>query len=119
MEKIFKLDLRDIKAVKSFCDLYGGSYDTAIDDSKYFDFIFVKFVNDSIYVFAYINKGETDIKFTSQYTNELIGLDVYSDKKPNEPAIILNVDSILEKISERGIDSLTKFEKDFLDNSSK
>ena len=40
-------------------------------------------------------------------------------KQDPAPEIDLNIDSILDKISKYGIDSLLKEEKDFLDSSSK
>jgi hypothetical protein len=85
--------------------------------------------------FAFIRKGQKGIEFEKDYYRSLAKM--YSsttecakslvNKEDSDLSIYrldnlsfeYDIDSILEKISEKGIASLTKSEKDFLDNQSK
>lgn len=71
--------------------------------------------------------------FSDEDLDYLEGGDMYEDemfydeenddlsklKKTSKPKITLTLDSVLDKVSKTGMDSLTKEEKDFLDNQSK
>jgi hypothetical protein len=72
-------------------------------------------------IVAYNTKKDKTIKYTSDFTNKLNSMENFSIKKeerlePSKP--VLNVDTILEKISKFGIQSITKEEKEFLDNQN-
>lgn len=91
---------------------------------EYYDFVFYRLVDGAFYSFAFIRKGQKGIEFTKSYYRDLSKLEsVTAENIVCESDLIdpndLEIDSILEKISERGIESLTKVEKDFLDNQSK
>lgn len=67
-------------------------------------------------ILYYTTKRNPDvIKMTSDMKNSLNKLGENHDEFIDEP-IELNADAILEKISKKGIDSITKAERDFLDN---
>ena len=76
------------------------------------------FVNvDLGIIIAFTTKrNKTRIVYTDTYDTELSGLK--SIELIKEP-IQLEMDSVLEKITKYGIDSLNKNEKEFLDNLSK
>ena len=61
---------------------------------------------------AYNTKKCEDIIFTNEFTKHLNGMDFL---KPEKKSKILDTDSILEKISKFGIQSLKPEEKEFLD----
>lgn len=64
---------------------------------------------------AFTMKGGKDkIHYTKEFTNDLSNMDSFELVK--EP-IVMNVDSILEKISKFGISSITTEEKEFFDNN--
>lgn len=56
-----------------------------------------------------------DILWLPSFIEEVDELDAYD---PSEDPKNINLDSILDKISEVGIDGLTKIERDFLDKHS-
>lgn len=80
------------------------------------DILFFDAVTFSIV--AYIGKREKEIKFVVEFTRLLWSQEPikYSKKIADDE---LKMDHILEKISSKGIASLTKREKDFLDEQSK
>lgn len=91
---------------------------------EYYDFVFYRLVDGCFYSFAFIRKGQKGIEFTKSYYRDLSKLEsVTAENIVSESDLIdpsdLEIDSILEKISERGIEALTRLEKDFLDSQSK
>lgn len=70
---------------------------------------------------AFIQKKEKQIEFVKDVLDEMHGLNpiTYVKKEITVQAETLKLDSILEKISDKGMDSLTPREKEFLDNQSK
>lgn len=64
-------------------------------------------------VIAYNTKKDSEIKLGDEFLEKLSAMKSFQlPKKPK----VLSLDSILEKISSKGIDSLTTDEKNFLDN---
>lgn len=89
---------------------------------EHYDFVFYRLVDGVFYSFAFIRKGQKGIEFTKNYYRSLSKLEsVTAENIVSESDLVVNFDlnSILDKISKYGIESLTKSEKDFLDNHSK
>lgn len=109
--------LEDFQKVLKFNDVEG------IDANKLFEYkkngylkIFFDRKNSNPIAFTH-NSDKKKIHFQENYLDflkNMPSLAYESDYKKN-----LDVDTILEKISAQGIDSLSKFEKDFLDNLNK
>jgi len=80
---------------------------------------------DSKTMIAYTtSKKPKEIIYTTGYEQLLFDIETYQPKPIGLPEAKnektnLDIDSILDKISKSGIDSLLKEEKDFLDKSSK
>lgn len=68
---------------------------------------------ETLNIIAFNTKKDDEIKYTSSFGERLKSMNSIEMKK--EPNVIFNVDSILEKISKYGIESISKEEKDFLD----
>ncbi len=77
--------------------------------------LFVDIVGGVIVAFT-TKKDKNKVVYTKAYTEILLGITSLEIVK--EP-VQLEMDSVLEKISKYGIESLSKLEKDFLDNLSK
>ena len=124
-DNVVKVDLRKgDDYIRDIAYKLGFDTESFIIDKEDFDVLFFMLVDNRFYQFAYIRKGQKGIEFIKSYYRELSKLEFSTSddivREPKEPKVIeLNVDSILEKISEKGIESLTKYEKDFLDNQSK
>lgn len=124
-DNVVKVDLRKgDDYIRDISYKMGIIPDSLINDKENFDVLFFMLVDGKFYNFAYIRKGEKGINFMKSYYRELSKLETSNSddivREPKEPEVIeYDIDSILEKISEKGIESLTKAEKDFLDNSSK
>jgi hypothetical protein len=69
-------------------------------------------------IVAYQYKREKEIKFVTEFLSHLSNSHTLKYEKRIKDEN-LQMDFILEKISERGIDSLSKREKEFLDEQSK
>ena len=77
-----------------------------------------RLMNEKIIIFDSINKQELMNRFENWAgTNFRNYSEVRTSKTDNK--IVLDVDVILEKILEKGIDSLSKKEREFLDNLNK
>lgn len=91
-------------------------------DKKQFKLYRIWLDVDSKTMIAYTTTYSPDkMVFTQGFDEVFVGMKRY-EPKPKElpaPKVDLNIDSILDKISKYGIDSLLKEERDFLDNSSK
>ena len=86
-----------------------------IEEQKFFDneevVKSIPPINSSMY-----ENGDSNIY---QTYSESYGLESYFDDSEDEEDIDYELDDILDKIGEHGIDSLTKGEKNFLDSQSK
>ncbi len=71
-------------------------------------------------VVAYTTKKDNNIKLGDDFMEKLSSMDSYQlPKKAKVTNLTLDLDSILEKISRTGLDSLTNDERSFLDNLNK
>lgn len=70
----------------------------------------------TLYLVAYIKKGEKNIIFVPEFTDFMNNLNSIKVTKTNK---VMSLDSILEKISKNGMGSLNKKELIFLEKSSK
>ena len=121
MKDIICVDLTILSddELKEFCVGYNLMYDSILNlkERTYAklwltkDGILIAFnlVEENIFE---IDDFET-IRLFNKFLPELLAVEVY---EPVKIPIILEVDVILEKISKYGVDSITKEEKDFLDN---
>jgi hypothetical protein len=117
MKNIFKLDLRKFnnEKLKEVCDKYLLDYDKMLSNKKK-GYANTWIDNDLGIVVAFTTKKDSTIVYTHAMDNFLSSAkEVEIIKQPRE----LDLDSILEKISKYGIDSLKDDEKEFLDNLSK
>jgi hypothetical protein len=120
-----KIDLRLINTVQNAKRiLEENSISDCVSAEKIFewkptvDILFLDPIKFTIVAFIY--KKEKQINFVSELYQELQAQEpIKFIKKEKVFSTSLKIDSILEKISSRGINSLTKEEKDFLDNQSK
>jgi hypothetical protein len=117
MKSIIKIDLRKFNHIKlkEVCDKYNIDYESLAHNKKDgYAILWIDLKNKMI--IAYTMKKNDKIFYTESINNFLSSMkEVEMIKQPKE----LTVDSVLEKISKYGIDSLTNSEKDFLDNFSK
>lgn len=117
MKNIVKVDLRKFNQakLKEVCDKYSLDYNSLVNNKKN-GFAILWIDIDTQIIIAYTMKKNDKIFYTNLMDDFLSSMkEVEIVKQPKE----LTVDSVLEKISKYGIDSLTDYEKDFLDNSSK
>jgi len=123
MKNIFRIDLnKPLEALKRDCDALNLRFDTMVKNKKDFDAIFFIKDDNRYKMIAFINKGSNEVTFYEDFSNLLYSMvdNVNSIYEPvvesvkNEP-VVLSIDTILDKISEKGIDSLSKEERDFLD----
>lgn len=102
---------------------YAIKYDELIEKHKKFGFYKIFIDLDTFKLFAYILVSDKNkVEFTDGINEVLLSIkpEVVEEEKPQiDIDISFDVDQILEKISKFGINSLTKAEKDFLDNQSK
>jgi len=117
MKNIVKLDLRKFNnaKLKEVCDKYRINYDSMLNNKKNgFAIIWIDTVLQ--FIVAYTTKEDSTITYSDSTDDFLSSMkEVEMIKQPRD----LNLDSILEKISKYGIDSLKNDEKEFLDNISK
>jgi hypothetical protein len=98
------------------------NYGVLKKDKKDFKFYRIWIDIDSKTMIAYSTTYSPDkMIFTEGFDDLFVGMKRYEPKPKGLPApkVDLNIDSILDKISKYGIESLLKEERDFLDNSSK
>jgi hypothetical protein len=137
-DNVIKLDYRlsDDELRLLFVELQ-ITEESGFKNREKFDVVFFMLVGDVVKFepFAFIRKGQKGIEFeknyyralakmsssTAEYAKSLVNKDDsdLSIYRSDNLSFDYDVDSILEKISQKGIDSLTKSEKDFLDNQSK
>lgn len=118
-DNILKIDLRKSKDV--LIDTFRKmNFDpqTAIHDKEEFDVLFFKLVDNEFHQFAFIRKGQKGIEFMKSYYVALSKLESSTADdiicEPNTP-VQLDLDAILDKILEKGIESLTDIELQQLD----
>lgn len=108
--------------LKRICEELNLNYNILIKDKKKFKLnrIWVDIKTKTMIAYSVTTKPN-EIIFTESYDDLFRTIPMY-EPRPKElpaPKVDLNIDSILDKISKYGIDSLLKEERDFLDNSSK
>ena len=115
MKNIICIDLTLFNNEKlvDIANSFNLNYDVLLENKK--DGFAKLFIVDNR-VIAYTTKKDKDtVKYTKYYTETLLSLEsIDIEKEPKE----MNVDSILDKISKYGINSLSVNEKKFLDENS-
>lgn len=121
----FQIDfsLQSKKDIEIICDRYSIKFDELMEKHKVWDFYKIFIDIESFKMFAYIlNSDRKTLKFTDAIDEVILSIkpEVVEIKVETPTSeIILDIDTILEKITKYGINSLTNKEKEFLDNSSK
>jgi hypothetical protein len=122
MVKIIKMDLRKSDSLlKQDCDELGIDFEVLKKEKKMFDFYFFLLdAEDSARLFAFIRKGKNDVEMKKTFSNYLLSMseNINSFIEPAtdfSESVTFNIDAILDKISDSGINSLTKEERNFLD----
>jgi len=114
MENIICIDLKMFNHIKlkELCDIHGFNYDTLLNN-KYEGFAKLWIRKEDNMIVAFTTKKSDTVQYTDMFSNDLLKINPISlQKQPKN----LDLDSILEKISAYGIDSLKPDEKDFLNN---
>lgn len=107
------------QSLKSICDELRINFKVLKSDKEKFKFYKVWIDMDSRTMIAYTTVKDTkNIVYTIGIESMLQSLNSYQ-LQPSTNLAELNVNSILDKISKYGIDSLLKEEKEFLDEFSK
>lgn len=107
------------QTLKSICDELKINFKVLKSDKEKFKFYKVWIDMDSRTMIAYTTVKDTkNIVYTVGIESMLQSLNSYQ-LQPSTNLAELNVNSILDKISKYGIDSLLKEEKEFLDEFSK
>lgn len=107
------------QTLKSICDELKINFKVLKSDKEKFKFYKVWIDMDSRTMIAYTTVKDTkNIVYTIGIESMLQSLNSYQ-LQPSTNLAELNVNSILDKISKYGIDSLLKEEKEFLDEFSK
>jgi hypothetical protein len=119
MESIICIDLEKIsnEQLREICSGLNIEIESLLND-KNKGFVKLWWCKKTFAVIAYTQKDDNTIKYTTKFTSILSSMENYSLKKEEKSKKIFNVDVILEKISKFGIQSLTKEEKEFLDNQN-
>jgi hypothetical protein len=123
-ESILKLDLnKPLDILKKDCDTLNKNFDSMVRNKKNFDSIFFLKDGANYKMIAYIIKGTNKVTINDDLTNFLSTMsDNINSLHANDIGVnaqgvsIFNIDDILDKISKKGIDTLTNEERDFLDN---
>lgn len=128
-QNVIKVDLNASDAkLKSLFEATNLDYTSVIENKEEFDVLFITASTNMINIFAFIRKGKSKIEFTETYykfLNDLnfvktIIVEGFDEDKDieNVERVMPDIDTILEKITATGLDSLTKEEKNILDISS-
>lgn len=109
----------DLAQLEVFCDEHNFSLEV-LTDLKSKGYWKVWFMQDGLGISYNLTKGNrfgiTDyekVRYFPDFLTELTKMQAY---QPAQVEKVFSVDVILEKISKNGIQSITKEEKDFLDN---
>lgn len=122
-----KVDLRIINTLENCIRILKDNNisEEKVSAQKLFDLkssIDIIFFDDqNLSLVAFIRKKEKQIEFVKEFYDDLHDLDAlkYTKKQINLQSETLKLDLILEKISSKGLNSLTPREREFLDNQSK
>jgi hypothetical protein len=115
--------LKRFKSVESFQKLLDDNGIQNLDATKLFEhkesgYTKIFFDKNTLEAVAYVHESsKKEIIFQDDFKEFLKNMKSLSSKTDNK--IVLDVDVILEKISKKGIDSLSKKEREFLDNLEK
>jgi len=114
MNNTICIDLRMFNHIKlkEVCDIHGFEYQVLLS-TKNQGFAKIWINKDTMKIFAFTMKKDDTVRFTDEFSkdlSEMVSVDV-----PKQPKV-LDLDTILEKISTYGIESLKPNEKEFLDN---
>jgi hypothetical protein len=123
----YKIDLRIINTLENCQRLLkeNGVSDENVSAQKLFELkstVDVIFLDQETFsIVAFIRKRERQIEFVKELFDEMFDIESfkYVKKDPTPQAETLKLDFILEKISSKGLNSLTPREREFLDNQSK
>lgn len=107
--------------LKRICDELEFNYELLKKERKKFKMyrIWCDTITKTMVAYCTTNKPD-EVIYTEGFDRLFISIPRYEPKPAQlpPPNLDLNIDSILDKISKYGIDSLLKEEKDFLDKSS-
>lgn len=120
MKNIILIDYQftSLDKLKKICDELNINFDVLKKDKEDFKLLKIWLDIDLLYMVAYTTiKRPNEIKYDG-FEQRLLEMSRYS-LKPTTDLSNLSIDSILDKISQFGINSLLKEEKEFLDNVSK
>lgn len=114
MKNTICIDLRMFNHIKlkEICDIHGLEYQVLLS-TKNQGFAKIWINKDTMKIFAFTLKKDDTVRFTDEFSkdlSEMVPVDV-----PKQPKV-LDLDTILEKISTYGIDSLRPNEKEFLNS---
>ena len=119
-QNIISIHLTRFKSIEEFKNLLDDNGIENVDAKKLFEhkeagYIKIFFDKTTFEAIAYVHKSsKKEITFQDDFKSFL--KEMPSISFSNDDSIDLNVDVILEKISEKGIDSLSRKEKEFLDS---
>ena len=122
-ENVVSIHLKRFKSVEDFQKLLDENGIQNLDATKLFEhkesgYTKIFFDKNTFEAVAYVHESsKKEIIFQDDFKEFLKNMKSLSSKTDNK--IVLDVDVILEKISEKGIDSLSKKEREFLDNLEK
>jgi hypothetical protein len=114
MRDIICVDLRMFNHIKlkEICEKLNIEYNVMLSTkSKGFAKVWIN--QDTKKIFAFTLKKDDTVRFTDAFTQEIS--EIIPVELPKNPKV-LDLDTILEKISSCGTDSLSQYEKDFLNN---
>lgn len=120
-QNLISIHLNRFKSVEDFQRLLDDNGIENIDATKLFEhkesgYTKIFFDKNTFEAVAYVHKSSKEILFQDDFKDFLKDMKSLSFKMGK---VVLDVNVILEKISEKGIGSLSKKEKEFLDNLSK
>lgn len=108
--------------LKLICNKYLLNYKQMISDRKTYKLkkVFIDISNTKLIAFT-TKRKPLDVQFSNGASDVFLSLPNCKivEEQTKAPAVDLNVDDILDKITKFGINSLLQEERDFLDNSSK
>lgn len=111
--------------IKLICDKFELNYKQMMRDRKTYKLkkVFIDVFNNKLIAFT-TKRDPLNVQFSEGAEDVFLKMPTYKIESKKEikqlpaPKIDLNIDSILDKISKYGINSLLKEERDFLDKSS-
>ncbi len=117
MENVICIDLRMFNHIKlkEVCEIHGLDFQIILS-TKNQGFAKIWIDKNNMKTFAFTVKKDDTVRFTDDFAKELSEIAPVELPKKQKSLDSLDLDTILEKISGYGIDSLTEIEKTFLDN---